>query len=62
VSCTFDYQGQTVWAGAATHDIGFEKDQRTGDVTHKIDSNVDQEREFLGECFQEAVLCPAPTT
>ena len=50
----FDYQGQTVWAGAATHDIGFEKDQRTGGVTHKIDPNVDQEREFLGQCFQEA--------
>ena len=32
----------------------FEKDQRTGGVTHKIDSNVDQEREFLGECFREA--------
>jgi LssY-like putative type I secretion system component LssY len=50
----FDYQGQAVWAGAATHDIGFEKDQRTGGVTHKIDPNVDQEREFLGQCFQEA--------
>lgn len=50
----FDYEGQAVWAGAATHDIGFEKDQRTGGVTHKIDPNVDQEREFLGQCFQEA--------
>ncbi len=50
----FDYQGQTVWAGAATHDIGFEKDQRTGGVTHKIDPNVDQEREFVGQCFHEA--------
>ena len=50
----FDYQGQTVWAGAATHDIGFEKDQRTGGVTHKIDPKVDLEREFVGSCFQEA--------
>jgi hypothetical protein len=50
----FDYQGQTVWAGAATHDIGFEKDQRTGGVTHKIDPEVDKEREFVGQCFQEA--------
>ena len=23
----FDFNGQTVWVGAATHDIGFEKDQ-----------------------------------
>ncbi|HVP50577.1 MAG TPA: LssY C-terminal domain-containing protein [Terriglobales bacterium] len=50
----FDYQGQTVWAGAATHDIGFEKDQRTGGVTHKIDPNVDLERDFVGQCFQDA--------
>ncbi len=50
----FDYQGQTVWAGAATHDIGFEKDQRTGGVTHKIDPKVDLERDFVGSCFQEA--------
>jgi hypothetical protein len=50
----FDYQGQTVWAGAATHDIGFEKDQRTGGVTHKIDPKVDLERDFVGQCFQEA--------
>jgi len=50
----FQYQGQTVWAGAATHDVGFERDQRTGGVTHKIDPNVDQEREFLGQCFGQA--------
>jgi hypothetical protein len=57
----FDYQGQAVWAGAATHDIGFEKDQRTGGVTHKIDPNVDQEREFVGSCFQEAGALSATT-
>lgn len=50
----FDYEGQAVWAGAATHAIGFEKDQRSGDVTHKIDPNVDQERDFVQACFQEA--------
>lgn len=50
----FDYEGQTVWAGAATHDIGFEKDQRTGGVTHKIDPNVDLERDFVEQCFQDA--------
>jgi hypothetical protein len=57
----FDYHGQTVWAGAATHDIGFEKDQRTGGVTHKIDPNVDQEREFVGLCFRQAGVLSATT-
>ena len=50
----FDYKGQTIWVGAATHDIGFEKDQRTGGVTHKIDPKVDLERDFVGQCFRDA--------
>lgn len=44
----FDLQGLTVWAGAGTHDIGFDKDQRNDNVTHKIDPDVDQEREHIG--------------
>ncbi len=48
----FGVNGTTVWAGAATHDIGFEKDQRTGGVTHKIDANIDNERQFVGDCFK----------
>ena len=50
----FDYEGQAVWAGAATHDVGFERDQRSGHVTHKIDPKVDQERDFVESCFQQA--------
>jgi len=57
----FNYQGQTVWAGAATHDVGFERDQRTGGVTHKIDPKVDLEREFVGSCFDEAGLLSGKT-
>ena len=45
----FIYQGETAWAGAGTHDIGFEKDQRNGKVTHKIDPAVDGERDNIGE-------------
>jgi len=41
----FTWNGQTVWVGAGTHDIGFEKDQRNGKVTHKIDPAVDGERD-----------------
>lgn len=37
----------TLWTGAATHDIGFERDQRNNGVTHKIDPNVDLEREYV---------------
>jgi hypothetical protein len=48
------YQGQPVWAGAGTHDVGFEKDQRNGKVTHKIDPKVDGERDHIGESLQEA--------
>jgi len=48
------YKGQAVWAGAGTHDIGFEKDQRNGKVTHKIDPKVDGERDHIGESLQQA--------
>ena len=48
--------GTTVWAVAATHDMGFEKDQRTGGVTHHIDPNIDNEREFVGDCFKNTSL------
>lgn len=40
-------QGQTVWAGAGTHDIGFDRDQRNNGITHKIDPNVDGERDYI---------------
>lgn len=41
--------GKTLWVGAATHDIGFERDQRGNgkNITHKIDTNVDAERQFV---------------
>ena len=43
----FPVYGQTVWVGAATHDVGFEKDQRNNGITHKIDPDIDAEREFV---------------
>ncbi len=48
--------GQPVWAGAATHDIGFEKDERNGGVTHKIDPNVDDEREYVSQTLSATGL------
>jgi LssY C-terminus len=46
--------GEPLWVGSATHDNGFEKDQRNGGVTHHIDANVDQERDFLEQSFSGA--------
>jgi len=43
----FDLDGQTVWAGAGTHDIGFDRDQRNNGVTHRIDPNTDGERDYI---------------
>ena len=40
--------------GAATHDVGFEKDQRNGSVTHKIDPEIDLEREYLARTLVAA--------
>lgn len=52
----FTYKGEPVWLGAGTHDIGFEKDQRNGSVTHKIDPDVDGERQNIGESLQKTGL------
>jgi hypothetical protein len=45
--------GQTVWAGAGTHDIGFDRDQRNNGVTHKIDPNVDGERDYIRDSLTQ---------
>ncbi|HEU0120453.1 MAG TPA: LssY C-terminal domain-containing protein [Bryobacteraceae bacterium] len=49
----FTAGGRTVWIGAGTHDIGFDRDQRNGKITHKIDPDTDGEREFIGQSLQE---------
>jgi hypothetical protein len=47
--------GETLWAGAGTHDIGIEKDQRRDNAyTHKIDANVDGERDFIAQTITDA--------
>jgi hypothetical protein len=43
----FQVNGETVWVGAATHDIGFERDERNNRLTHKIDPDIDLERDFV---------------
>lgn len=43
----YEVEGRPLWCIAATHDIGFERDQRNNGVTHKIDPAVDGEREYV---------------
>ncbi len=43
----FTIEGRPLWCVAATHDIGFERDQRNNGITHKIDPAIDGEREFV---------------
>jgi hypothetical protein len=57
----FQVDGQEVWVGAATHDLGFEKDQRNGGVTHRIDPNVDDERNFVQSSLTEGGAVAAAT-
>jgi LssY C-terminus len=57
----FTSNGQPVWVGAGTHDIGFERDQRNGKVTHKIDPAVDGERQNIAESFHKSAKAKSMT-
>ncbi len=46
--------GLPLWVGSATHDHGFETDQRTGGVTHHIDPDIDQERAYILASLKDA--------
>ncbi len=52
----FDLEGQTVWVGAGTHDIGFDRDQRNNGITHKIDPNTDAERDYIRDNLTQTGL------
>ncbi|TCK71548.1 LssY C-terminal domain-containing protein [Acidipila rosea] len=51
--------GQPLWVGSATHDNGFETDQRNNGVTHHIDPNIDAERDFIEQSFAAAGVVAA---
>ena len=46
---TYEVDGRPLWCIAATHDIGFERDQRNNGLTHKIDPAIDGEREYVND-------------
>jgi len=55
----YQVQGKPLWCVAATHDIGFERDQRDDFVTHKIDPAIDGEREYVNQTLSETGLVVA---
>ena len=59
---TLTVGGQPLWVGAATHDMGLERDQRNGKLTHHIDPNVDDERDFVSRSLTESGYVTQHTT
>jgi hypothetical protein len=59
---TLSVGGQPLWVGAATHDMGLERDQRNGKLTHHIDPNVDDERDFVSRSLTESGYVTHHTT
>src|SRR5215469_1402311 len=52
----YEVEGKPLWCVAATHDIGFERDQRNNGLTHKIDPAVDGERDYVNGTLSETGL------
>jgi hypothetical protein len=52
----FQVHGETLWVGAATHDIGFERDQRNNGITHKIDPDIDLEKDYVEKTLSSTGL------
>jgi len=52
----YEAAGRPVWCIAATHDIGFERDQRNNRLTHKIDPAIDGEREYVNDTLSNTGL------
>ncbi len=55
----YSVEGRPLWCVAATHDIGFERDQRNNGVTHKIDPAIDGEREYVNATLSATGLVVA---
>jgi len=52
----YSVEDRPLWCIAATHDIGFERDQRNNGVTHKIDPAIDGEREYVNSTLSATGL------
>lgn len=51
--------GRQLWCVAATHDIGFERDERNNGITHKIDPAIDKERDYVNDTLSGTGLVAA---
>ena len=49
----FELGAVTVWVGAGTHDVGIARNPRNELLTHKIDPNVDAEREYIRDSLEQ---------
>jgi hypothetical protein len=56
---SYSVGGRPVWCVAATHDIGFERDERNNGITHRIDSEIDKEREYVNDTLSGTGLIVA---
>jgi len=57
----YEVKGRPLWCVAATHDIGFERDQRNNGLTHKIDPAIDGEREYVNQTLSGTGIVAART-
>ena len=51
-----EMNGSPIWVGAATHDVAIEFEKRRLWMIHRIDPNVDAEREFIARNLTETHL------
>jgi hypothetical protein len=56
-----EVDGNPVWAGAATHDVAIEVAKRGRLFNHRIDPNVDSERDFIGAKLSETPVVARET-
>jgi hypothetical protein len=54
-----EIEGRPLWCVAATHDIGFERDERNNNLTHQIDPAIDGEREYVNDTLSGTGLVAA---
>ncbi len=57
----FQLDGRTVWIGAGTHDIGFDRDQRNNGITHRIDPDTDAERDYIRDSLVQTGMTAKAT-
>jgi LssY C-terminus len=57
----FQLDGQFVWIGAGTHDIGFDRDQRNNGITHRIDPDTDSERDYIRDSLVQTGITAKTT-